>query len=147
MSYCTAADIEAMNAQRKQTFGAATTPTLTQVNDFIDEIAAEIDAILSAAGASVPVSPASDYLKLINKMGAAAMVEAAKQMEGVEESTEARNYRQKRYDRMLDMLAKNPELSGATITTGQAGSVGSRSDATSDYSNPNMTFQGDGTDW
>lgn len=78
MSYCAIVDVQALNPKR--TYGAATTPTSTQVTALIAQIAAEIDAILEAQGYTVPVtSPATFVTSLltVNAYGVAALAEAA----------------------------------------------------------------------
>jgi len=44
------------------TIGAATVPTTTQVEGFLDQVAAEIDATLIGLGYSVPVTGSTDIL-------------------------------------------------------------------------------------
>lgn len=141
MGYCLVADVEGMTANRKLTYSATTVPTLVQVQAFIDEIAAEIDAVLSAKGITVPVTT-NDYLKLMNKMGAAAMAEAALNVDGTNEVNSVRDWRWKKYNDMLADLKANPAMSGASVV-----SCGSRSDGTSNFTNENMEFEGDGSDW
>jgi hypothetical protein len=80
MSYCTLADVEALNAQRTP-YSASTRPADGQVEDFIADIASEIDSVLSAAGLAVPVlAPAAfvSFLQRLNAYGAAALAEMAK---------------------------------------------------------------------
>lgn len=79
MAYCTEADIEALLP--KYTIDATSQPTSTQVGIMIDDIAAEIDVILSAQGYTTPVTePAAllTYLGRVNALGAGA--QAAKAM-------------------------------------------------------------------
>jgi len=76
MAYCTITEIGNLNPKR--TYGAATTPTTTQVNALIDQIAVEIDAVLQAGGYTVPVTTPANFLnslKYINAYGAAALAE------------------------------------------------------------------------
>ena len=78
MAYAALADVQAINPKR--TYGASTTPTTTQVAGFIDDIAAEIDSLLSARGLATPVTePASflAHLTHVNAVGAAARAEFA----------------------------------------------------------------------
>ena len=78
MAYAALADVQAVNPKR--TYGASTTPTTTQVTAFIDDIAAEIDSVLSARGLATPVTePASflAHLTHVNAVGAAARAEFA----------------------------------------------------------------------
>ena len=141
MPYCSVSDVEGMNANRKLTYSALTVPTRLQVEAFISEIAAEIDAVLSSKGISVPVTT-NDYLKLMNKMGAAAMADAALNVDGTNEVNSVRDWRWKKYNDMIADLKANPAMAGVTVT-----STGSRSDATANYTNQNMKFKGDGSDW
>lgn len=141
MSYCVVADVEASIASRKLTFSVSTVPTLAQVQGFIDECAAEIDAVLVSKGISVPVTTTT-YLKLMNTLGAAGLTEGALNIDGTNEVNSNRDWRYKKYESMLADLKANPEISGATVV-----SCGSRSDATSNFTNEDMEFKGDGSDW
>ena len=78
MAYASQSDIEAQNPKR--TYGVATKPTATQVGEYINSIAAEIDNVLSSQGYAIPVtSPANfvTHLKQLNAYGAAALAEYA----------------------------------------------------------------------
>ena len=78
MAYCDIDDVKALNPKR--TYSATTTPTETQVEGYIDDIAVEIDNILQAQGYTVPVTTPTnfvDYLKTLNARGAAAQAEMA----------------------------------------------------------------------
>lgn len=78
MSYCTSADVQALNPKR--TYGAATTPTLTQVQAFVNSIAGEIDTVLQGRGLTTPITLPAEFvtfLKQLNAVGAAAMSERA----------------------------------------------------------------------
>lgn len=77
MGYCVIAAIQRLTPKR--TFTASSTPTTTQVESIIDDIAAEIDAALNTRGYTVPVtSPAAflTFLGVVNAYGAAALAEA-----------------------------------------------------------------------
>jgi len=78
MSYCTTDDIAGMNPTR--TYGATSTPTVTQIEEFIDNIAGEIDTVLAGRGLAVPVTAPDQlvtFLKQLNMLGAGAMTEQA----------------------------------------------------------------------
>lgn len=78
MAYCTITDVQALNAQR--TYGATTKPTTTQVTALIDQIAAEIDAVLAAKGFTIPVTTPTTFvtfLAAVNAYGAGALAEAS----------------------------------------------------------------------
>lgn len=78
MSYCTITDIRALNPQR--TYSAVTTPTATQVEAYITQIAGELDATLLGRGLSVPVSTPAEFVAFLlqlNAVGAAARAEQA----------------------------------------------------------------------
>ena len=77
MSYCSITDVQALLPKR--TFSATSTPTTTQVNALIDQIAVEIDAVLESQGYTVPATtPANfvNFLKYVNAYGAGALAEA-----------------------------------------------------------------------
>jgi len=76
MAYCSLAEVQNLNPKR--TYGASTTPTTTQVNALIAQIAVEIDAVLEAKGYTVPVTTPANFveaLKYLNAYGAAALAE------------------------------------------------------------------------
>ena len=53
MSYCTMTDVQGFNPKR--TYNATSTPTTTQVTEFIAKIAGEIDTVLQGRGLVTPV--------------------------------------------------------------------------------------------
>jgi len=76
MAYCTITEVNNLNPKRN--YEADTTPTTTQVNSLIDQIAVEIDAVLQAKGYTVPVTTPANFLsslKYVNAYGAAALAE------------------------------------------------------------------------
>lgn len=78
MAYCTISDVRGLNPKR--TYSESTTPTETQVNQYITDIAVEIDNVLQAQGYTIPVTSPENFvshLKLLNTRGAAAMAEIA----------------------------------------------------------------------
>jgi hypothetical protein len=78
MAYCTITDVRGKNP--KQTYSASSTPTQTQVEQFITDIAVEIDNVLQSLGYAIPVTtPANfvNHLKQVNANGAAALADMA----------------------------------------------------------------------
>lgn len=78
MPYCSLSDVKALNPKRR--YAADTTPSETQVNQYIADIAVEIDSILQSQGYTVPVTTPDNFvshLKLLNARGAAAQAEIA----------------------------------------------------------------------
>jgi hypothetical protein len=78
MSYCLTADVQGLNPKRAYT--ATSTPTLTQVGEYISKIAGEIDTVLQGRGLTTPVTlPAVfvEFLEQLNAVGAAALAERA----------------------------------------------------------------------
>ena len=78
MSYCTLTDVQGFNPKR--TYSATSTPTTTQVTEFISKIAGEIDTVLQGRGLTTPVTvPAAflEFLEQLNAVGAAALAERA----------------------------------------------------------------------
>jgi len=78
MAYCAIADVRALNPKR--TYSSSSTPTQTQVEGFITQIANEIDSILSSRGLTVPVTAPAHFLahlEQVNAYGAAALAEMA----------------------------------------------------------------------
>lgn len=83
MAYATTSDV----AARVGTFtiDGSSQPTTTEVGDFLDERSGQIDAVLSSAGVSVPVtSPSSftNYLRGLEAAGATADALAVKFPDG-----------------------------------------------------------------
>lgn len=78
MSYCTTTEVAGLNPKR--TYSATSTPSLTQIQEFIDRIAAEIDTVLRGRGLTPPATAPAElvtYLKQLNTLGAGAMTEQA----------------------------------------------------------------------
>ena len=80
MAYATLSHVQELTVGRP-TYTGSSRPNTSQVVDYLDGKAAEIDAILRGRGYSLPVATtATAALKLLehgNALGAAAMVEAA----------------------------------------------------------------------
>lgn len=80
MAYATVSHVQAKTIGRP-TYTATSPVTDTQVIEFLEDTAVEIDAILRARGYTVPVpTTATSALRLLqngNTLGAAALVEAA----------------------------------------------------------------------
>lgn len=142
MAYCVIADVEAINALRGS-YSATTKPTSTQVTGMIDMIYAEINAVLSSAGVTVPVTT-TDFMKLTNALGAAAMAEAAAGMPGKSENKDPRDWRWEKYERNLEMLKNDPSLSGGSASTSGQYAV---NDFTSGYTNTRTDYTRDGDNW
>lgn len=78
MSYCTSSDVQALNPRR--TYDSNSTPTLTQVDGYITQIAGEIDTVLQGRAFTTPVATPTEFvtwLKQLNALGAAALAERA----------------------------------------------------------------------
>ena len=78
MAYCTLADVKALNAKR--TYDETSTPTSSQVETLINQVANEIDFSLTNNGYTVPItSPdvAVKFLQNLNALGAAGLAESA----------------------------------------------------------------------
>ncbi|MFA5377468.1 MAG: hypothetical protein WC455_17080 [Dehalococcoidia bacterium] len=86
MAYTTTAAVQALNPKR--TYDATTTPTLTQVDTYITDIAAEIDAALQSRGFTTPITAGGTttefyaFICALNARGAAALAEQAMFPEG-----------------------------------------------------------------
>lgn len=76
--YCEATDVQALNTHRP-TYATTTKPTLAQVEGFITNVAAELNAVISGRGYTTPIddTEALKVLKQYNSCGAAAMAEEA----------------------------------------------------------------------
>lgn len=82
MAYATIGDVSALAAKR--VFGATSIPSASQVAEFLDFTAADLDSILSADGYALPVPPTASIallaLKRLNAIGAWVQVEHAAQV-------------------------------------------------------------------
>jgi len=82
MGYCTPSQVGALD-QGRMPFTASSRPALTEVQQFIDQTAAEIDSILGGAGWDMPVpttaSSAYTLVSYFNALGADALVQRAAQ--------------------------------------------------------------------
>lgn len=79
MSYAAVSDVQGLNAKRTA-YSTSTKPTLTQVQGFVDQISAEIDAVLAAKNVATPVTAPASFVTFLlgtNALGAAALAEAA----------------------------------------------------------------------
>lgn len=114
MAYAALADVQAL--MPKWTINDSSTPTQTQVSGFIDDIAAEIDTVLSAQGLTVPVAtPASfvAFLAMLNAQGAAALAVAGmfpSQAQADPVGTPLAAFLQKQYERGLARLVKGEAI-------------------------------------
>jgi hypothetical protein len=107
MSYCTTADVQALNPKR--TYSATSTPTLTQVGEYVTNIAGEIDTVLQGRGLTTPIAtPAAfvSFLEQLNAVGAAAMSERAMfpEASGMMGGTSAASMHWKQYQDGLKFL-------------------------------------------
>jgi len=107
MSYCTIADVQTLNPTR--TYSATSKPTLTQVGEYITQIAGEVDTVLQGRGLGVPIeTPAVfvTFLKQLNAVGAAAMAERAMfpEAQGMMGGTAASALHWKQYQEGLKFL-------------------------------------------
>jgi hypothetical protein len=70
MAYCTTAEVQSLTGL---TFSGTSRPTTTEVDEFVSDVAAELDGVLQAAGYTLPITD-SDALNLLgryNKFGSA----------------------------------------------------------------------------
>jgi len=107
MPYCDIDDLKVHNPKR--TYSANTTPTEDQVNELIDQVAADIDNALQSQGYTVPAtSPANfvEHLKWVNAMGAAALAEMGMFPESQVGATPHGNALYKVYKDKLDALRR-----------------------------------------
>lgn len=98
MAYCTIADVEVLT---EIDWTAATAPTIAQVENMIDNVAAEIDGVLQASGYDVPVS-AADALEMLRSINAFGVGPEAYHATFLVEMLPPKvKYWQDRYDRFL----------------------------------------------
>lgn len=82
MAYASTTDVSALAAKR--TFGATSIPNASQVAEFLDFTAADLDSILAADGYALPVPTTASIallnLKRLNAIGAWVQVEHSAQV-------------------------------------------------------------------
>jgi hypothetical protein len=110
-------DVQGFNPKR--TYGAGTTPTTTQVTEFISKIAGEIDTVLQGRGLTTPVTtPAAfvEFLEQLNAVGAAALAERAMfpESQGLQGPTSAAAVHWKQYQDGLKWLKEGNLPTGTT---------------------------------
>lgn len=115
--YCTIQDVEALNARwfgiigssvsGKSGYSSETDPTDDQVNQFIVDIAAELDGVIASHGFSVPVTDAKvvAILKGYNETGAAYKASGA--MFTDDDGAKRRNELYSEYHSALSELLQN----------------------------------------
>lgn len=132
MAYCVVTDVQALNAQRPE-YGSTTVPTRDQVGAFIDQVGAEIDAVLIARGITPPVTAPGPFLLMLrrlNALGAAALAETSAYPEAVDDvggsRAGSRYYRmyQDGLGRLIDGSAVPPASTTGGSTRVQARSYG-----------------------
>lgn len=109
-AYADLAAVKARAGVLANSWSAATTPSNTDISGFLDDVAAEIDALLTARGYTPPVagSAAAKALKGINADGALVLALEATFPEGSGPSSagkpldEARARYENAYDALLD---------------------------------------------
>lgn len=123
MAYCTNADVAAQNSARTP-YSVSTTPTSTAVDDFIDQIAGEIDTRLAAKGVSTPVAAPATFvawLLNLNALGAAALAEMAAypEADGGQGSTPQGERLWKMYQQGLAAISKGDAIPPEAVTTSE----------------------------
>jgi len=151
-SYGSVARIEGLigDLVASRTFSATTIPTTTEVEAFIDDIAAQINVALEQAGYTVPVATATNaaahaYLVSVNSMGAAALILATQPAEAyVEPGDESpaqgrRQYYQSRLREAIKLIGE--QKLPAARDTGLAARIfaGSQEDADGNTKKPIFT--------
>lgn len=125
MAYCTTSDVQALLP--KFVLSTTTKPTLTQVEQFCDDVAAEIDIYLARGGASTPVSTPTTlvtWLRKISGAGVAAMTLKAMfpdQLGPAE--TPAYAFFEKQYQDALKLMKDGDFISSIVGTSGDLSDV------------------------
>ena len=157
MSYCTATDVQNAMAGRRIVFAdssagppatVGTIPSLTQVSNYIDQVASEIDQAIERGGFQPP-TVTNLYLTMCNAMGAAYLAEMDMQITGTSEGMSVVKMRGDEYQRRLQNIEANPRIAGAIPAEGSPNAQ-FVSDGTSNYTknwNTNTPFHRDYRDW
>lgn len=117
MGYCTVANVQAL-LHVDDTFSTATHPTLVEAQQFVDDVAAEMDSKLKALY-TVPITDATALLSIvpINAYGAAARASAPVVLTDGIVDISYKEYLERQYnDRMDELLSKEVELEAAAAT-------------------------------
>ena len=120
MSYCVIADVQGFNPKRA--YGGTSTPTATQVTEYIEKIAGEIDSVLQGRGLTTPVTTPTAFvafLETLNAVGAAALAERAMfpEAQGMMGGTSAAGAHWKQYTDGLTWLKEGTLPSTAVAGT------------------------------
>lgn len=115
-AYCTVSDVQGMLPNRR--YDGTSKPTMSQVELFCKQIAAEINGLLRGLGFSVPLTDANDlvYLQMMNQLGVAYLCESAT-LVGVQGKSEIAEQYQAQYNAMKKDVANGVvKFSGAGAT-------------------------------
>lgn len=114
MAYCAIADVEAM---LHETYGAGTMPSHARVEDICDNVSAEIDGVLAAAGYTVPVTSAQALALLKSYAEKAAAAEAWHEGHTTDAALPKIEYWEKSYADFLARIRRGEQsLPGITVT-------------------------------
>lgn len=140
VAYATVEQVEQHNAQR-QLYSGSTRPSRPQVEAFLADGAAEINAILSAQGLATPVTTPADFLAYVTRLNALYAAALAEQAAFPEADGDLGGSGSgARYWRMWES-GKRDLISGASIPPA-AGTAGARVRAAT-YGTDNRDSSGD----
>lgn len=130
MSYAGPTDLARHLGKFAAGFTATSMPSTADAQTFLDDIAGEIDGVLSSRGIATPVTIASapqsflDFLKVTNAIGAAAQIVAAlfPQASGVA-STEYQSWLDEQYEQRLKSLRSGEGIPDVVLPGGTGGSL------------------------
>jgi hypothetical protein len=156
MAYCSVSQVEGIQRIRfpggfhdapvsPATTPEITNPTLTDVNGFISTIASEIDEIIRVKGYQTPVI-ATDFVKGLNAMGAAWLVEISLNVSGNADQMKRAKDLSDAYQRGLTRIENKPRITGAIPATGQQNNLVT-SDGMTGYKNINAEFKISEKNW
>ena len=102
-AYCTLSEVGQLLPSR--TYSSQSKPTLDQAEQHVKDVALEINAVLRGLGFSPPLTGADvPFLKSMNKLGSAAMIESST-MIGVQGKSEIATSYGGKYQQMLKDMA------------------------------------------
>lgn len=113
MAYCTVADVSALMGQ---TFSVSSRPTTSEVQDAVDQIAAEIDGVAASVGYTVPIT-STDGIALLAKYNRFGAAVSAWHTGVISDDEPARvTYWQTQYDNFIARLRRGEQvITGETL--------------------------------
>lgn len=115
-AYCTLEDVQQLLPNRQ--YHASSKPTIGQAEQAVLDVAQEINMALRGLGLTVPITDTNDgrFLKVMNRLGAAWLIESSSLVAGQGTSQIIENYKEKYDDMLKRLIAGEYEFVSSTST-------------------------------